>query len=296
MHGILLLDKPLSLSSNAALQRAKRLFGIKKAGHTGSLDPLATGMLPLCFGEATKFSQYLLESDKYYRVTAQMGCKTTTGDAEGEIIATASLDGITQSLLEKILPRFMGEIKQIPPMFSALKLNGQPLYKLARKGIEVERAARSVQIFNLKLLDFQNDKFTIDVHCSKGTYIRTLIEDIGNQLGCGAYVANLHRIAVAPYENAPMYSLDYLTKVLEEEGNLKLKSMLLPIETALLKLPAVKLTLDSAYYFRQGQPVRVTHLPKEPVVRIFDEKDQFLGLGTVLEDGQVTAKRLIALN
>lgn len=205
INGILLLDKPLHLTSNGALQRVKRLFGAKKAGHTGSLDPLATGMLPLCFGEATKLSQYLLESDKYYHVVAKFGEKTTTGDAEGEVIETRPTDHLTAEAIQQAVAKFVGVIEQIPPMFSALKFQGRPLYELARQGIEVERKPRQVTIHKLELaLPFEKggqggiSSCTISVHCTKGTYIRTLIEDIGEVLGCGAHVIGLRRTAVSP--------------------------------------------------------------------------------------------------
>ena len=293
IDGILLLDKSIEMTSNAALQKAKRLFGIKKAGHTGSLDPLATGMLPICFGEATKFSQFLLESDKYYRVTAQLGIKTATGDAEGEIIASRPVENVTASRLEILFQQFTGEIEQIPPMFSAIKQNGRPLYELARKGITVERKSRTVQIYRLQLIGFQDDHVEMEVHCSKGTYIRTLVEDIGESLGCGAFVSQLRRLAVAPYSNQKMYSLDDLSKI-QENDSAGLVSLLLPIDTALQKLPIVKLISASAFYFRTGQAVTVQNAPREGLVRVLDENEKFMGIGEILEDGRVTPKRLVA--
>ena len=193
VNGILVLDKPIGLSSNAALQEAKRLFYAKKAGHTGSLDPLATGVLPLCFGEATKFSQFLLDANKRYQATVTLGVATSTGDYEGEVIEEKAVDRFNDQELEAALDQFRGEISQIPSMYSALKVNGQPLYKLARQGIEIERKARQVTIFNLELLENPGVELVLDIHCSKGTYIRTLAEDLGKVLGCGAHVSSLRR-------------------------------------------------------------------------------------------------------
>lgn len=294
MNGILLLDKSLEMTSNAALQKAKRLFGIKKAGHTGSLDPLATGMLPICFGEATKFSQYLLESDKRYLVTGQLGIKTSTGDAEGEIIEKKSVPVLTPAVLENIIQQFVGEIQQIPPMFSAIKQNGKPLYELARKGVTVERKPRSVRIFQLRLLAFESDHFIVEVHCSKGTYIRTLIEDIGDKIGCCAYVSSLRRLSVSPYQQEKMYSLEQLTDLLQQGASIK--HLLLPVETALQSLPVIKLITDCAYYFRTGQAVKVSNLPMAGLVSVFDNDDKFMGIGEVLEDGRLAPKRLISQN
>ncbi len=293
INGILLLNKPLNLTSNAALQRIKRLFGAKKAGHTGSLDPLATGMLPICFGEATKISQFLLDSDKYYRVTVKLGIRTTTGDAEGEIIATQSVD-VPQTRLETVLQKFTGAIEQIPPMYSAVKHQGQPLYKLARRGIEVERKPRVVQIHTLQLKEFSADTFIIDVHCSKGTYIRTLADDIGQVLCCGAYVIGLHRLAVAPYEQTKMYAMDALEEICAQQGVAALQNYLLPLDTSLQAFPIVKLSPTTVFYIRTGQPVIVPHLPTEGFVRLYSG-EQFMGVGEILDDGRVAPRRLFNL-
>lgn len=294
IDGILLLDKSIGLTSNGALQRVKRLFGAKKAGHTGSLDPLATGMLPICFGEATKFSQYLLESDKRYQVTVKLGIKTSTGDAEGEVIATRPVENVTAERLNTVLQQFMGMIHQIPPMFSAIKHQGRPLYELARKGIEVERALRTVQIFHLECTGLQTDTFQLDVHCSKGTYIRTLAEDIGEVLGCGAYVSALHRSSVTPYDGVKMYSFEALEELHQQHGPVALKQLLLPIESSVQALAAVKLSTSSAFYLRMGQPVMVPHLPTEGLVRLYGQDDVFMGVGEVLDDGRVGPRRLVA--
>ena len=294
IDGILLLDKSLNITSNGALQRVKRLFGAKKAGHTGSLDPLATGMLPICFGEATKVSQFLLESDKHYDVEVTLGVKTTTGDAEGEVIATRALVDINFEKILVILSQFKGAIQQIPPMFSAIKHQGKPLYELARQGIEIERKPRTVQIYALELTSFDAPKFTITVSCSKGTYVRTLAEDIGEQLGCGAHVSGLRRTAVKPYESDKMHTLDSLEEMHKQYGMDALLNCLLPVDTSVQHLPAVKLSSSATFYMRMGQPVMVPHLPLEGWVRIFSGDAQFMGIGEILDDGRVAPKRLIS--
>ena len=294
IQGILLLDKPIGLTSNGALQRIKRLFCAKKAGHTGSLDPLATGMLPICFGEATKFSQFLLDSDKHYRVVMKLGIKTTTGDAEGEVISTRPVENNEAQQFATVSQEFLGAIQQIPPMFSAIKHQGKPLYQLARKGLEVERTPRTVQIHSLRLEKTETDQIYFDVHCSKGTYIRTLVEDIGERLGCGAHVIGLHRLAVIPYENTAMYTLTELEKMCEQSGLETLHRLLLPVETSVQALPAIKLSTSAAFYMRMGQPVLVPHLPTQGFVRVFSEDGRFMGIGEIMEDGRVTPRRLVA--
>lgn len=293
-HGILLLDKPPGMTSNRALQKVKHLFKAKKAGHTGSLDPIATGMLPICFGEATKFSQFLLESDKSYHVVAKLGVQTTTGDCEGEIIATHPIIGVTEQRIKKVMAKFQGEIEQIPPMFSAIKYKGKPLYALARQGIQVDRKPRRVKIFSISLDKFDHDQFTLSVHCSKGTYIRTLVEDIGKELGCGAHVSQLRRLTVMPYGNALMYTLSALEVIGEQVGNVGLYSCLLPVETAVQVFPAVKLSTSATFYIRMGQPVRTTFLLDSSMVRLLSEDERFLGVGEVMPDGRVKPRRLIS--
>ncbi len=291
IDGILLLDKPLNLTSNGALQRVKRLFCAKKAGHTGSLDPLATGMLPICFGEATKFSQFLLESDKCYEVVMQLGIKTTTGDAEGSVTSTKPVPILSKEDIEVVLQCFSGEIQQIPPMFSAVKYHGKPLYTLARQGIEIKREPRTIMIYALTLKSFSPDQIILEVHCSKGTYIRTLVEDIGDQLGCGAYVKTLRRSMVLPYQKDALFTFD----VLDEIKNIdSLKSLLLPIESSVKTLPIVKLSSSAIYYLQTGQSVMVPYLPKSGIVRLYSESEQFLGVGKVLGDGRVGPERLIS--
>lgn len=293
VSGIVLLDKPLGLSSNKALQEVKSLFFARKAGHTGSLDPLATGLLALCFGEATKVSNFLFDANKHYRATGKLGEVTTTGDAEGEVVETRPVPELNVSMVEAALEPFKGEISQIPPMYSALKHKGEPLYKLARQGIEIEREARQVTIYSLSLVELTADSFTIEVECSRGTYIRTLIEDIGNALGCGAYVTALRRTGLGPFGEADMVTLDTLNAVYEEDKT-QLKQFMLPTDSALSDWPAVNLTEDMAFYMRQGQPVVIAHAPTEGWVRLNVGEDRFLGVGQILDDGRVAPKRLLA--
>jgi len=293
VNGIVLLDKPLGMTSNAALQAVKRLFRAKKAGHTGSLDPLAIGLLPLCFGNATKVSAFLLEADKSYRVTVKLGIKTTTGDAEGEVIASRVVNDIDPDELQAVLRRFTGPIEQIPPMHSAIKHQGQPLYKLARQGIEVERQARSVVIHELRLLGAEGDELNIEVACSKGTYIRTLAEDIGEALGVGAHVTALRRTATGPFRAEQMVSLAQL-ETAAGEGYAVLDGFLLPMEAALDHWPEVCLSEDMAFYLRQGQAVFVPRAPTQGWVKLRTADQRFLGVGCVLDDGRVAPKRLIS--
>ena len=293
MNGILVVDKPAGISSNDVVQQAKRLFGAQKVGHTGSLDPLATGVLPLCFGEATKFSQYLLDADKKYWAQVRLGITTETADADGEVIAQADTSGITESQVTAALETFVGEIEQIPSMYSALKHQGQPLYKLARQGIEVERAPRRISIYSAELLQFSEASIELRVHCSKGTYIRSLAEDLGAALGCGGHVSALRRLAAGPYEEAQATTLDELREV----GDVReMDALLLPVSSAVGSWPAVRLHEDTAHYVRQGQPVQVAHAPKDGWVQIFElaEEDRFLGVGEILTDGRVAPRRLVA--
>jgi len=294
INGVLLLDKPLGISSNKALQEVKNLLFARKAGHTGSLDPLATGLLAICFGEATKLADYIVDSKKYYRTTGQLGTTTATGDTEGEILKQTDVPAFDKAQLESILEKFTGDIMQIPPMYSALKHNGEPLYKLARQGIEVEREARPVTIYSMTLLDMTESTFTLDVVCSRGTYIRTLIEDIGAELGCGAHVSELRRTALGPFSEQDMVDMETLRDA-EQNDRVALNSYVKPIETALVSLPEVKLSPDAAYYLRQGQPVVVPHAPTEGLVRLLADETIFIGVGKILEDGRVAPKRLLNL-
>ncbi len=293
ISGILLLDKPPGISSNAALQQVKRLYHARKAGHTGSLDPLATGLLPLCFGGATKISAFLLDAEKRYRVRIQLGVTTTTADSEGEVVDTLPVEGVTEVLVEEALGRFRGEIEQLPPMYSALKHKGERLYKLARKGIEVEREPRKVHIYELKLLAFELPEIELDVRCSKGTYVRTLAEDIGRAVGCGGHVAALRRTGVGPYSDVDAHTVDELEGN-AESGFAALDALLLPVESALSHWPEVRLTGDAAFYLKQGQPVLVPRAPTEGWVRLYAEGDRFIGVGEILDDGKVAPRRLLA--
>jgi tRNA pseudouridine55 synthase len=292
VNGILLLDKPPGMTSNAALQVVKRLYQARKAGHTGSLDPLATGLLPLCFGEATKVSGFLLDADKRYRVVCKLGERTTTGDAEGEVIEQRPVEDIPEAQLRKVLEGFVGEIEQIPPMYSAVKHKGERLYKLARQGVEVEREARKVDIHSMELRDFRIPVFEIDVHCSKGTYVRTLVEDIGEQLGCGAHVTALRRLAVGPFDDSQMVDMAAL-EATAAEGMAALDKLLLPMESGLSQWPGVRLSGDAAFYLRQGQPVLVPQAPTEGWVRLYEGESRFLGMGEILDDGRVAPRRLM---
>ncbi len=292
ISGILLLDKPVGLTSNAALQRVKRLFNANKAGHTGSLDPMATGLLPLCLGEATKVSGFLLDSNKRYTGTAKLGERTDSGDADGEVVETRAVEAYEQARILDVFSHYTGEITQIPPMHSAIKVNGQPLYKLAHQGIEIERKSRQVEIFSFELLEQREDELDIDVHCSKGTYIRTLVQDIGEELGCGAHLNALRRTAAGPFELENSVTLDEL-EALAEDGFAAMDAHLLPTEYALSDWPQVKLTPDSTHYLRQGQAVQVPKAPTDGWVCLFADDDCFLGVGQILSDGRVAPRRLI---
>lgn len=292
VSGILILDKPRGMSSNQALQKVRWLLNAEKAGHTGSLDPLATGVLPLCFGEATKFSQYLLDADKGYETVAQLGVTTTTGDAEGEVLERRDVT-VGRDELEAALGRFRGEIQQVPPMYSALKKDGQPLYKLARAGEVVEREARSVTIARLELLAFDSTKATLSVSCSKGTYIRTLVEDLGQVLGCGGHVAELRRTQAGPFNLSQAISLEELEKARAEGGNEALDRFLLPSDSGLEHWPLVQLSEHSAYYWLHGQPVRAPEAPKFGMLRVQDHTGRFIGIGEVSDDGRIAPRRLI---
>lgn len=293
VNGIVLLDKPIGITSNGALQTVKRLFQARKAGHTGSLDPLACGLLPLCFGSATKVSAFLLESDKEYQVTVKLGKKTTTGDAEGEVISRRDAGAVSDAAIAAVLPRYTGSIQQIPPMHSAIKQNGQPLYKLAHQGIEVERQPREVTIYDLRLLRRDGDALDLAVSCSKGTYIRTLAEDIGETLGVGAHVSALRRTAAGPFQASQMVDLETL-QAAAEQGLAALADFLLPMDAALEKWPDVCLSEDMAYFVRQGQPVFVPKAPTSGWVKLRTADRRFLGVGRVLEDGRVAPKRLVS--
>ena len=291
VDGILLLDKPTGISSNKALQNTRFLFKANKAGHTGSLDPLASGMLPICFGEATKFSNYLLDASKSYRALCQLGKTTSTGDAEGEITSECPVQVDAQDI-QRAISQFIGKVDQIPPMYSAVKHKGQRLYKLARKGEEVERSPRQIEIYSLEMIGFNDNAFEIDVHCSKGTYIRTLAEDIGKALGCGAFVARLERTGVQPFWENDCYSLDAL-RAISEQGMDSLDRCLLPVNSALVHLPELIVDPLAADYLKQGQGVRINQAPLSGMLSLITENGHFIGIGEVDSDGSILPKRLM---
>ncbi len=295
VDGIVLLDKPVSFGSNQVLQRVKRLFNARKAGHTGSLDKLASGLLPICLGEATKFSTFLLNSDKRYQAVFKLGVVTTTGDAEGEVTESHDYTPFSRQQLEAVVGKFTGEIEQIPPMYSAIKHKGQRLYKLAHQGLEVEREPRRITIYSLELRDFGDDFIAVEVLCSKGTYIRTLAEDMGKALGCGAHVKALRRTGVGPFEASQMIALERLEQ-LAEKGFDALDAVLVPMEAALAGWPDVRLPENAAFYLKKGQPVLVPKSPTRGWVRLFASGDRFIGAGEVLDDGRIAPRRLIAGN
>ena len=290
VNGILLVNKPQGLTSNAVLQRVKRLFNAKKAGHTGSLDPMATGMLPICFGEATKFCQYLLDADKCYQVVGRLGSKTNTGDATGDFISNAIRVNTTQAELEAALATFMGSIQQVPTMFSALKHNGVPLYRLARAGVEIERAARTITIYKLQLHHFDGQDFNITVTCSKGTYIRNLVEDVGDLLGVGAHVTVLHRCFTLGFAEDSMYHLDDLSLMSSEQ----LTSCLIPMERAVTHFPAYEVSEQMLAQLYQGKAVDLSGIKLSGCVRLYSPDKNFIGLGDVSEDGILVVRRLLS--
>ncbi|HTK96424.1 MAG TPA: tRNA pseudouridine(55) synthase TruB [Pseudomonadales bacterium] len=298
VSGMIVVDKPGGASSNDAVQRAKQLYRAQKVGHTGSLDPLATGVLPLCFGEATKFSQFLLDSDKKYWARIKLGVRTDSGDADGQVLETCPVVGIDEAAVRKVLERFRGEVEQIPSMFSAIKHQGQPLYKLARRGIEVERKSRRVTIYSNELVAFDGDQFELEIHCSKGTYVRTIAEEIGDALGCGAHVCALRRRKAGPYDESEMLSFAELERVRDEGGFEALDALLLPVESAVRDWPVVSLNDATAFYIRQGQPVIVPHAPTSGRVQLVEQstdssKQMFIGVGEILDDGRVAPRRLV---
>ncbi|KTD42571.1 tRNA pseudouridine synthase B [Legionella parisiensis] len=291
IDGVLLLNKSEGMTSNTALQKAKKLLGAPKAGHTGSLDPLATGMLPLCFGEATKVCQFLLDADKCYQTTGLLGVKTNTADATGEVIARVDVFNIPEENLLQVLMQHTGHIKQTPSMFSALKHNGVPLYRMARKGINIERAAREILIHNLLLNAFDGIQFSLTVTCSKGTYIRNLVEDIGDALGVGAHVTQLHRVYTAGLENMPMYSLDELEHMSIPERI----ACIIPMDRAVDHLDPMTLSDDEIIAIRQGRIVaNRADVEITDCVRLYDKKAQFIGLGERNTQGGIKAKRLLS--
>ncbi|RUO65667.1 tRNA pseudouridine synthase B [Pseudidiomarina planktonica] len=287
ISGVVLLDKPTGITSNAALQQVRRFFNAKKAGHTGALDPLATGMLPVCLGEATKFSHYLLNADKAYRVTARLGQRTTTSDSEGDLVAEQVVDKTAEEI-QQILPEFIGEQEQAPSMFSALKHEGRPLYYYARNGIEVPRKVRTITIYSIEFVSMENGDITLDVVASKGTYIRTLIDDLGQRLGFGAHVVALHRHWVAGLQELPMLTLEQLEQLVPAEQSendqdyLALDAVLLASDSIISEMPVVLLNTADTAEFQHGMPVPVPdNLQEGAEYRIKRQADNlFLGIAT----------------
>ncbi|MDX1443540.1 MAG: tRNA pseudouridine(55) synthase TruB [Gammaproteobacteria bacterium] len=294
VDGVLLLDKPQGITSNRALQIVKRLYGAAKAGHTGSLDPLATGLLPICLGNATKMSAFLLDADKHYRVTARLGSRTDTADADGEIIEEREVPEFDEERLNAVLREFTGDIDQIPPMYSALKKDGKRLYEIAREGGEVEREPRRVRIFSLQLDAIEGNDISLSVRCSKGTYIRSLVEDVAAALGTVGHVVVLRRTGVGPFEKRPMYSIEELEAIQSEGGHVALDEKLLPVDSPVVDWPLVRLDSDSTWYVQHGQAVLVPKAPVEGHVRLYAEDDGFLGIGEVADDGRIAPKRLVS--
>lgn len=292
ISGIVVLDKANGLSSNAALQEVKRLYEANKAGHAGSLDPLATGVLPVCLGEATKVSQFLLDSDKRYRARIKLGIRTDTGDSEGSIIERNEGISVSRKAIERALTKFKGEVEQVPPMHSAIKMNGVPLYKLARKGIAVEREPRLVTLYQICLVEFVHSELELEISCSKGTYIRTIADDLGQELGCGAHVIELRRTQAGVFTEKDSISSEELALEKENRGLDKIDQFLIPMDRAIQDLPEVNLPSITASHVKNGQAVLVRHLPKNGLVRMYED-EQFIGIGSIDDDGKVAPKRLI---
>ena len=292
--GIIVVDKPIGRSSNHILQQVRRLFSANKAGHTGNLDPLASGVLPICLGEATKLSGYLLDADKAYEVECQLGVVTDSGDADGEVIETLAIPVFDAQVLQSVVAQFIGEQEQVPPMFSALKYQGQPLYKLARQGIEVERKSRRICIYGIEILQCTADSFRLAVRCSKGTYIRTLVEDISHKLGTGGHVTMLRRTHAAGYDLTHALTLEQLTQ-LAEQGLSALDERLQAAHEALPDWPEVHLDEADSQRICFGQTVTINQAFVCANVRLFDHQARFIGLGEMTPAGLVSPKRLFVL-
>ena len=293
IHGVFLLDKPQGMSSNDIMQKVKRIFQANKAGHTGALDPLATGMLPICLGEATKFSQFLLDANKRYLVMAKLGERTDTSDAEGQIVETREVKVKTPEILTA-LEQFRGDILQVPTMFSALKHNGKPLYEYARQGITVEREARPITIFELNFIEYNAPYLTLEVHCSKGAYIRTLVDDLGEALGCGAHVTMLRRTAVADYPTEKMLDWHTLQSLAEQQDLSLLDALLLPMDTAVAKLPTLTLNESQTQGIGFGQRVKFDNPNSlQGQVRLFSHENRFLGVAVIDENNVIRPQRLV---
>ncbi|WHP31844.1 tRNA pseudouridine(55) synthase TruB [Trabulsiella odontotermitis] len=299
VHGVLLLDKPQGASSNDVLQKVKRIYNANRAGHTGALDPLATGMLPICLGEATKFSQYLLDSDKRYRVIARLGQRTDTSDADGNIVEERPVT-FTDAQLAAALESFRGDTMQVPSMYSALKYQGKKLYEYARQGIDVPREARPITVYELLFIRHEGHELELEVHCSKGTYIRTIIDDLGEKLGCGAHVIFLRRLAVSKYPVERMVTLEQLRALVEQAETQGIPAaqlldpLLMPMDSPASDFPRVNIPAVVAAYFKQGQPVRASQAPETGLVRVTEgDDDAFIGMGEIDDEGRVAPRRLV---
>lgn len=308
INGVLLIDKPQGISSNDVVQRVKRMYQAQKAGHTGALDPLATGLLPVCLGEATKFSQFLLDSDKGYFVTAKLGERTDTSDADGEIVETKAVN-VTENDIRQALPQFLGPIKQVPSMFSALKHEGKPLYYYARQGITIDRPARDITIYDITWHEFNKDELSLHVSCSKGTYIRSLIDDLGQVLGCGAHVKVLRRTEVAHYQSQQMHTFDALEALLDnnEQNDVTqskkcqaLDALLLPMDTSIVNLHKIEISTHQASLFQLGQAIsfvednETSTVDVNEVVRLYEQTSKrFLGVAFVNENRLLQPKRVV---
>ncbi|HAG62000.1 MAG: tRNA pseudouridine(55) synthase TruB [Legionellales bacterium] len=290
VDGLLLLNKPTGMSSNRALQITKRLLNAQKAGHTGSLDPLATGVLPICFGQATKFAQFLLDTDKQYQVTIKLGVRTTTSDSEGEVISEKPVPELSEEQLEQSLDYFRGETDQTPSMFSALKYQGKPLYYYARQGLIVPRPTRKITVWSLKLDAFNKDEVTLSLHCSKGTYVRTIVDDWGERLGCGAHVTALHRTSVGNFSESVMLTLSDLED--QSQSGVSLLPHLLPVDSLVGHFPLIELTDNQSTAMRYGQVVELSHMSDQEYVRLYDTEG-FLGVGQ-LKESTLVARRLMS--
>ena len=289
LNGVFLLNKPLGISSNAALQKVRWLFRAEKGGHTGALDPLASGLLPICLGEATKFSHYLLDSTKRYQTTIQLGHSTTTGDVEGEVLLEAEIPALTETKILNVLNQFLGDTTQIPPMYSALKKEGRPLYELARKGIEIEREARPIHLSAIQLLSFNNDSITLDITCSKGTYIRVVGEDIAKALGTYGHLTALHRIQTGHFEIIPEYTIEYLESLTEQER----EALLLPAYAPVEHFPRVQIPEGRTTHFCNGLESNISHAAEAQVL-VFDG-EKCLGLAEITDKFRLVPKRVLKL-
>ncbi|TCB48958.1 tRNA pseudouridine(55) synthase TruB [Acinetobacter sp. ANC 4779] len=289
ISGVFLLNKPLGISSNAALQRVRGLYRAQKGGHTGALDPLASGLLPICLGEATKFSHYLLDSTKRYHTTIHLGHSTTTGDIEGEVLLEQAVPALTEDKIQQVLAGFVGDIQQVPPMYSALKKEGRPLYELARQGIEVEREARPLTIEAIELLSFTENSLTLDITCSKGTYIRVLGEDIAKALGTFGHLTYLHRIKTGQFDLIPEYTIEYLESLTEFER----EALLLPVFAPVEHFPSVQIPEGRAEHFGHGMESNIEHEAAAEVL-VFDG-EKCLGLAEITDKKRLVPKRVLNL-